>query len=211
MKHTRRHTASPDTAAGFSLVELLTVAGIMMVLLAVTGPAILSYLRNYQIRAGTQQVVSAIQQARNRAISKNVNLGVAFVVQDATTYWTHVEDDQSLPRTAARQALNMNVPDAVQSVRGRLPEGIEFAVAGAECPTVAGFAPADSGLRFNRLGAACDPAASALCPAVTIGGGATVNALHTTAAGSTICLRDRRSNLSRNVTVTPGGRVRFQQ
>ena len=211
MKHTRRRTETAHGEAGFSLVELLTVAGIMMVLLAVSGPAILSYLRNYQIRAGTQLVTGDIQAARTSAIKKNVNLGVAFVIQDATTYWTHVEDDQTLPRTMTRQPLNFTTPDAAQSVRRRLPEGIEFALAG-QCPSIAGFAPADSGFRFNRLGASCDPVAANLtCPSVTIAGGATINAVQTTATGSTLCLRDRRSGLSRNVTITPGGRVRFQQ
>ena len=193
------------------MVELLTVVGIMMVLLAVSGPAILNYLRNYEIRAAIHTVSGDIQQARNRAISKNVNLGVAVVVQNSTTYWTHVEDDQTLPRTSAAQPLDMTAPDAVQSVRRQLPLNIEFALAGADCPTVVGFAPADSGIRFSRLGAACDPGAGVLCPAVAVAGGATTNAVHTTAAGSTLCLRDRRTGLHRNITVTPGGRVRFQQ
>ena len=47
MKHTRFPRPTGDDAAGFSLVELLTVVGIMMVLLAVSGPRILNYLRNY--------------------------------------------------------------------------------------------------------------------------------------------------------------------
>jgi Tfp pilus assembly major pilin PilA len=211
MKHTALARPTGDDAAGFSLVELLTVAGIMMVLLAVSGPAILNYLRNYQIRTAVQLLTGDIQAARNRAISKNVNLGVDVVVQDANTYWTHVEDDQSLPRTTTRQTLNFTAPDPIQSVRRRLPEGVEFALNAADCTAVGGFAPTDSGLRFSRLGAACDPGGTVACPAVLTAGGGTINAIQTTAAGSTICLLDRRSSLSRNITITPGGRVRFQQ
>ena len=84
-----------------------------MVLLAVTGPALLNYLRNYQIRSAVQNLTGDIQAARNRAISRNANLGVAVVVQDNTTYWTHVEDDQTLPRVPVRQPLNMAAPDPV--------------------------------------------------------------------------------------------------
>lgn len=212
MKHTPQSNPPAGNAAGFSMVELLTVVGIMMVLLAVSGPRILNYLRNYQIRAAVQNLTGDLQAARNRAIAKNVNLGVAVVVQNNNTYWTHLEDDQSLPRTTVRQPLDLTAPDPVQSVRRQLPQNIEFATAGAQCPTVAGFAPADSGVRFNRLGAACDPAlGNLLCPNVTIAGGATTNAIHSTAAGSTLCLMDRRTGLTRDVTITPGGRVRFRQ
>lgn len=193
------------------MIELMVVLGIIMVLLAVSGPAILNYLRTYRIRGAVQNLTGDLQAARNRAIMKNVNFGVAVVVQNATTYWTHLEDDQTLPRVPTARTLDMAAPDAVQSVRRRLPPNIEFATNIADCPTVAGFAPADSGVRFNRLGAACDPGASGLCPAVTIAGGATANVVHTTAAGSTLCLIDRQANLHRNITITPGGRVRFQQ
>ncbi|HVR72202.1 MAG TPA: prepilin-type N-terminal cleavage/methylation domain-containing protein [Vicinamibacteria bacterium] len=212
MKQTGPRTDGTHAAAGFTLVELLVVVGIIALLGAVAAPAIISYLRTYQIRAGTHAVAGDIQAARNRAIAKNVNMGVVFVVEDATTYWTHVEDDQSLPKASGRQALDMTAPEAEQSTQRRLPDGVEFALAGADCPSVTGFAPADSGFRFNRLGAWCDPTGGSLmCPAVAVVGGATVNAVHTTGTGSTICLLDRRSNLTRDVTVTPGGRVRFQQ
>ena len=103
-------------------------------------------------------------------------------------------------------------PDQVQSVRRTLPEGIEFALNAGDCPVVtAGFTPTDYGFRFNRLGAWCDPGGGGACPDV-IRTGATVNAVATTAAaGSTLCLVERRTGLSRFVTVTPGGRVLAQQ
>ena len=211
MKQTGPRTDRARAVAGFSLIELMVVVGIVALLGAVGAPAIINYLRTYQIRAGTQAVAGDIQAARNRAIAKNVNLGVVFVVEDANTYWTHIEDDQSVPKVNAPQPLDMTAPEPEQSTRRRLPDGIEFALNGGDCPSVAGFAPADSGFRFNRLGAWCDAGASDICPAVGIVGGATANAVHTTDDGSTLCLLDRRSALSRNVTVTPGGRVRFQQ
>jgi type II secretory pathway pseudopilin PulG len=210
MKQTGPRTERALAVAGFTMIELMVVVGIIMLLLAVGAPAILNYLRTYQIRAGTQAVAGDIQAARNRAIAKNVNLGVVFVIEDTNTYWTHVEDDQTLPKTSAVRPLDMTAPEPEQSTRRRLPEGVEFALSASECPSVAGFAPGDSAFRFNRLGAWCDAGSSAVCPTVDLVG-STANAVHTTAAGSTLCLLDRRSNLTRNVTVTPGGRVRFQQ
>jgi type II secretory pathway pseudopilin PulG len=210
MKLTSPTAHNRARAGGFSLVELLVVVGIIMVLLAVSAPAILNWARNYEIRSATQTLAGDIQMARNRAIVKNANLGVSIVVQNATTYWTHLEDDQTLPRTMARQQLDFAAPDAVQSRRTVLPTGVEFATTPADCPSVAGFAPADYGFRFNRLGAWCDPGVAAACPEVpTVG--PFINPVMTGAAGSVICLVERRSGLTRTVTVMPGGRVMAQQ
>jgi prepilin-type N-terminal cleavage/methylation domain-containing protein len=211
MKHTGPTTDSRPLPAGFSLIELLVVVGIIMVIAAVGAPAIANWAKNYQIRGATQTLASDIQTARNRAISKNANLGVAIVVEDANTYWTHVEDDQTPPKDPARRQLDLAAPDDVQSARRRLPAGIEFALTAADCPVLAGFAPADYGFRFNRLGAWCDPGAGGACPEVDIAG-ATANAVFTVGGtGSTLCLLERQSGLSRTVTVTPGGRVQAQQ
>lgn len=211
MKHTSL-TTDAFSEDGFSLVELLTVVGIIMVIAAVGGPPIANWARNYQIRGATQALAGDIQAARNRAIMKNVNLGVAFVVQDNQSYWTHTEDDQTLPKTSARQPLTVAAPDATQSVRRLMPQGVRFALNAAECPAAAGgFAPTEYGFRFNRLGAWCDPGASAICPEVAIAG-PSLNAVATNAAGgSTVCLIEPISGLSRTITVTTGGRVMTQQ
>jgi Tfp pilus assembly major pilin PilA len=218
MKHTSLTTdafseRSVSSAAqdGFSLVELLTVVGVIMVIAAVGGPPIANWARNYKIRGATQALAGDIQAARNRAITKNVNLGVAIVVQDADSYWTHTEDDQTLPKTRVRQSLTFAAPDATQSVRRLLPLGVQFALNAAECPAAPGFAATDYGLRFNRLGAWCDPGASAVCPEVTIVGPSLNAVAPNPAGGSTLCLIERASGLSRTVTVTTGGRVMTQQ
>jgi type II secretory pathway pseudopilin PulG len=210
MKQTGPGNVTTRTSAGFSLVEVLVVLGVIMVLAAVSAPAIANWARNYQIRAATQALASDIQQARNRAIAKNVNNGVSVVIETNDTYWVHVEDDQTLPKVTAAQTLDFGAPDAVQSVRRLLPRGIEFALTGADCPSVAGFAPADYGFRFNRLGAWCDAGSGGACPDVSLVG-ATAAAVYTTGTGSTLCLLERQSGLSRTVTVTPGGRVMAQQ
>jgi Tfp pilus assembly protein FimT len=211
MKHTGLTTDTTRAEDGFSLVELLTVVGIIMVIAAVGGPAIANWARNYQIRAAMQALAGDIQAARNRAITKNVNLGVTIVVQDDQSYWTHTEDDQTLPKSTARQQLNIAGPDATQSVRRLLPQGVRFAINAAQCPVAPGFAPVDYGFRFNRLGAWCDPGAGAVCPEVPITG-ASLNAVFTNpAGGSTLCLIEPTTGLSRTVTVTPGGRVMTQQ
>jgi Tfp pilus assembly protein FimT len=219
MKHTVPTTDQPSADEGFSMVELLTVVGIIMVIAAVGGPAIANWARNYQIRAAAQTLAGDIQAARNRAITKNVNLGVTFVVDTDQSYWTHTEDDQTLAvappggKSRTRQQLSFAAPDAAQSVRRLLPQGVRFAVNAAQCPAAPapGFVAGDYGFRFNRLGAWCDPGGAAVCPEVPTDA-APFNAVQINpAGGSTLCLFEPTSGLSRTVTVTPGGRVMTQQ
>ena len=212
MKHTVPTTDTSSADRGFSMVELLTVVGIIMVIAAVGGPAIANWARNYQIRGAAQTLAGDIQAARNRAITKNVNLGVSIVVQDNQSYWTHTEDDQTLPKVRAAQQLTVAAPDVAQSVRRLLPQGVQFATNGAECPTLGGaFAPADYGFRFNRLGAWCDPGSIAGCPEVPIAGPTANVVAPNPAGGSILCLIEPTSGLSRTVTITTGGRVMTQQ
>src|SRR5262245_44460033 len=96
--------------AGFSLIELLAVVGIIAIMAAVSVPAIGRYIRNYQIRGATQQVASEIQTARNKAIMKNTNRGVAFLTLDDKSYRWAIEDDQTLALIGQRVALDTIFP-----------------------------------------------------------------------------------------------------
>ena len=209
----------PAGTAGFSVTELLVVVAIIVILVAVMAPNIGQYIRNYKIRGVANEISTNIQKARNRAIMKNAQLGVTVVVQDPRTYWVHVEDDQTPPRTLlAREPLDMgNAPtpaQAAQSTRFRLTsETVRFATTAAECPTAPGgaFVPAAYGLRFSRLGAWCQPGATATCPDVTVTNGARLNVVHATGGGGALlCVTEPTSGLSRWISVTTGGRVSAQ-
>ncbi len=204
---------APDADGGFSLVEMLVVVGIMMVLAAVMAPAIGQYFRNYRIREAQDQVAAAIQRARGRAIARNVNNGVAFVVQSPTRYWIHVEDDVSAARLRDPQLLNYAAPDLGQSTPEDLPRGVRFAATAAECNTntiLEGAAPTlvpnGGWFRFNRLGAWCGGSTCTNPPAPAA---ATANVLMNNVAGGTLlCLYQDVTGLSSWLLVSPGGRVR---
>lgn len=178
--------------AGFTLLEVLVVVGIIAVMAAVGLPAIGRYFRNYQIRNAAREVAAEIQTARTKAIMKNVNWGVLFVTLSQTTYRVVIEDDPANPAT---RTLNLLGP-----VRN-LPGDVMFSNTGAT----------DASLRFDRLGIACDPGSNAtLCPDVTIGAKFmkyVTGSDSTAGTGWFIDLVQPSTGLTQTVRVLTGGRV----
>lgn len=195
---------------GFTLIELLVVMGLIAVMAAVALPAIGRYLKVYKIRAAAAQVAGNLQAARSRAIAKNTNLGVDFVIGCTppttgcnTTYWIHHEDDLSNTRSSARQTLNLATPVALQSTSYQLPIGILFATSTTQCPQLSG-APTTGFLQYERLGQVCTSSCGTN-PATPAG--AVTNAIYSTAAVNQICLYQPGTGLTRLIEVVPGGRV----
>jgi prepilin-type N-terminal cleavage/methylation domain-containing protein len=202
------------SGAGFSLVELLTVVAIIGILAAFSFPAIGQYIRNYKIRGASEQVAGAIQTARSRAIVKNVNLGVDFVVESPTRYWVHVEDDQSAAHSRTPKTLDFSAPNAAQSTSFTLPDGVQFAASAAQCPssTLAkvnqsgSFGPTGGSFGFSRLGAWCNTSCGSLTASPT-----PASLLMNNTAGTVVCLYQPNTGLSRALVVSPGGRIKQQQ
>ena len=196
-----RVTDSPGAPRGFSIVELLIVVAIVALMAAVALPNIGRYVRNYQIQGAAQQVASEIGTARIKAISKTTNMGVAFIPNypQANQYQFIVED------TTNNMALRAPVPPPAKPVSGpphgvvrTLPDGVTFlaiATGGVR------------GIRFGRLGTACQIGSSAsVCPALTSdpGGAFYVNP---SSGDMVITVTQTSTGLSRTVRVAPGGRV----
>jgi prepilin-type N-terminal cleavage/methylation domain-containing protein len=203
--------------AGFSLIELLVVVAMIVVLVAVALPNIGQYIRNYRVRGAVSQLASELQVARAKAISKNVNLGVVFAVVSSNQYQYAVEDDTN-PRAAAPHPWGMVAQEgggswtALLADPGQggplrtLPLGVQF-----DNPANCGPAPTSTawGLRFGRLGAACDFAGS--CAPGPPNPPPYVQYVGFQNSGSAlICLWEQTTNLRRTVTITSGGRIRTQ-
>jgi prepilin-type N-terminal cleavage/methylation domain-containing protein len=215
-----------SSGAGFTLIELLVVMGVIAVAAAVSLPAIARYIRNYQVRAATQQVSGEIQAARNQAIVKNVNLGVVFVTRSDRTYQWMVEDDQTgtgdTNRTRARTPANATTLGNVTTGAGRdtgqsspvytLPANIRFTTT-CPAPALTGGGTWKAAMRFNRLGAWCDPTGSGACPTDTIDASAVAHFIYNSSTGSTVCVEENRASnpQRRRVDVLTGGRVAAQR
>ncbi|MEE8130674.1 MAG: prepilin-type N-terminal cleavage/methylation domain-containing protein [Vicinamibacterales bacterium] len=65
-------------ADGFSLIELMIVAGLIAVLASATAPSIAAGLRRYSLITASQEVVSTIRSARHQAVGRNAILRVRF-------------------------------------------------------------------------------------------------------------------------------------
>jgi len=179
-------------AAGFTILELLVVVGVIAVMAAVSLPIIGRYFRNYQIRNAAREVASEIQTARTKAIMKNVNWGVLFVTLSPTTYRIVIEDDPANPATRT-----LNLMDPVRT----LPGDVTFSNVGAT----------DASLRYDRMGVACDPGSSTtLCPTVPVGANFVKYVSGTDAtsgSGWFIELTQPSTGLTQTVRVLSGGRV----
>ena len=204
--------------AGFSLIELVVVIGLIGVMVAVAVPGIARYIRNYRIRGAASEVAGALQQARLRAITNNVNYGVLFVPLDNRTYRIVREDVQGQPISGARPDLSDLLdpanPDLVAQQSGalfELPRDVQFATAG-QCPELSNAAPAflpvgTQALRFNRLGAMCEAGSGATCPAVDAGAAFFWRRNDPTSPDLGMCMVEARTGLTRAVLIAPGGRV----
>jgi len=197
---------------GFTMIELLVVIGIMAVAAAAAVPSVAAYMRTYAIRGAVEDLKAQVQTARTRAIMKNVNQGVAFVLLSNTSYQFVIEDDMvgppfdPTPRTIADLIANLpagadpTLPNPQLGPQGLLPVGIEFIDPG-------NGGVLDSGFRFNRYGRMSDPGSGTPDAGTDLGMGAVL--VSHTAKGAWMTIQQNSTGLERTVHVAPGGRARI--
>lgn len=68
--------SGPAASGGFSLVELLVLVALLGIVTAIGAPYYLSYLKAQETDGGAREVVTALNQARQLAISRNTSFSV---------------------------------------------------------------------------------------------------------------------------------------
>jgi prepilin-type N-terminal cleavage/methylation domain-containing protein len=208
-----------DESHGFSLIELLVVVVIALILMAISLPTLMGYFRFAKIRGATKEVTEEIERARYRAINRNVNVGVVFVVLDQTRYRVVTEDDLDPTdgtNWTAQSPQNWNTltTGALERIQARpemtLPMGVLFDPNCTSHSGGAGGAPTTYGFRFTRLGRPCQFDTTVCGPALSGVPGST-NYVVADAAGITVCLEEQATGFDSWVTVSQGGRVRSRQ
>jgi prepilin-type N-terminal cleavage/methylation domain-containing protein len=61
---------------GFTVMELMVVIGLIGVIMAISSPFLLSYLRTSALRAGAEEMTTVLHRARQLAISDNTSMCV---------------------------------------------------------------------------------------------------------------------------------------
>ena len=91
---------------GFSLIEIMTVMGILAILAGVAIPSLISWRHNAQLRRATQDVYSNLQKAKVEAARRNTAITITFssnnyvVYVDANSDWTY-QDGEEIARPIA--------------------------------------------------------------------------------------------------------------
>jgi prepilin-type N-terminal cleavage/methylation domain-containing protein len=197
--------------SGFSLIELLTVVAIIAIMSLTAIPMIASYIRNYRVRAGAQQVLSELQAARAKAISKNAMLGVDLVILDNRRYRIVIEDDQTPPIVQTRPSIAAVLADPACSGGAACPQADPIRTLPDRCQFLTTGATI-GGLRFNNLGAACEPGLAA-CPAIDAGLPVFLRDVKhaDNAGGWMLTIGEITTAVTRDVLVTPAGRLYDKQ
>jgi prepilin-type N-terminal cleavage/methylation domain-containing protein len=220
MKDRSYRTRTAET--GFTLIELLVVVAIIAIMAAVALPAIGRYIRVYQIQGATQQVASEITAARLKAIGRNVNNGVVFVIWSPREYQWVMEDlpNPNPPATPPPCPATSPIPSVLGSpwqaplplnecatlhgARRSLPAGVEFDPA----PTTG--TPNDCAFRFTRFGMWEHANQRPLSPACT-SGQTFIVATSQGVTTASIGVRQSNTGLRGAVLVSSGGRVQVRR
>jgi len=83
-------TFTKRSERGFTVVELITVVGIMMVITAIATPSFYYWLPKYRLSAGARQIAADLQLARMKAISQNTSYRLLFTTDE--TYVMQKDD-----------------------------------------------------------------------------------------------------------------------
>lgn len=185
--------------AGYSLIELLVVVGLIVVMAAMAAPNIFGYIRNYRVRGATQEIASELTTARNRAITRNTNAGISFRIYDSNTY-----------RIFEVPMVGLGSPTGTPGPLRTLPVGVAF---------LPGTGTQVAGMAFDRLGRPCPmDNVTVGCPTWAQTAPACVEAecsdrgpantyVGLTGGTYTITVVEERTQIRRNVFVASGGRV----
>lgn len=149
---TRRHNAS----RGFGIVELLIVAAISVILVAIAVPSGLSAYRSYKLSDGAAQVEMMLKYTRLEAIRLNtpINCDSRLLANGNYQIWTDSNNDGIAQRTEKQVSLNSS---AYLMALAAVPNTAAIA-ASLNVAALTGIAPGSLPMiQFDQRGAVVNP------------------------------------------------------
>ena len=98
-------------SAGFTIVELLVVVGVLSLLLATAGPALSGMVVTQQLKNASFDLSSSLMLARNEALTRNVSVTIDPISGNWAQGWTITEaGGQVLRRQSAYARVTLSGP-----------------------------------------------------------------------------------------------------
>jgi prepilin-type N-terminal cleavage/methylation domain-containing protein len=207
---------------GFSLVEILVVITIIVIISAASIPLGLNFVKQYKIMGAAQGIAAEIQRARGQAVKRNTGRGILLNFNypagqeyqftsldpdpmtgnwDGGVYPANPGNCNSAPAvfgTVPAPPNNILDPNRTRGVQS--PHGIPV-----QLPPDIGF---DGGTR-NALLFCADGRVAAVNAAGAVGAPVLTQAPN--GVDWLMTVRDRTTQLTRVIRISPGGRVRVEQ
>lgn len=112
---------------GYSVVEIFVVVAIIGFVIALSLPEGLEYLSTYKLRQGTQQISTALQFTRAKAVSENFQCTFSNYVKSGVQLFqiSGGEDDHNDGLNAWEDRNGNGVEDTITFIPQALPTGVK--------------------------------------------------------------------------------------
>jgi prepilin-type N-terminal cleavage/methylation domain-containing protein len=135
--------------AGFTLIEMMAVLGIMAILMAIAIPRFMSVLPGLRVTQAARQLATDLQLARMKAISQNRRFRVNFV--SATSYTIERDNGGAFVTDSGPYNLPDGILAAVGATWAFQPRGTADTTSGVSAVTVAHGAQS-AGVQITPVG-----------------------------------------------------------
>lgn len=140
---------------GYTLAEGLSVIAIAGFALLISIPQTLSFLSAYKLKAATQQVATALQFTRAKAVSENFQCTYTNMIAGNQFHITGGEDDHGDGLNPWEDRNGNGVTDSLNFIPQALPSGIkitETLVSASPVPVTGNPTTSLTSVTFNPLG-----------------------------------------------------------
>lgn len=102
----------PKRSCGLTLIELITILGIVIILAVVSIPTFISYAQTKRISGAAEALFYALQYARSEAVKRNTNVYLSFVTGDNWCYGVNAGNSCDCTSPGSCALLSVSAPQS---------------------------------------------------------------------------------------------------